>query len=395
MVEMRLKSRAIFIAFILFFSISCFAVSYEELPKAIEVIGVVQSNGEVLCTAKIHEHATLKYLEQKTFEDYYYLTLFDAKGNGFITYEFPVMLEEFREGKWIELEHYPFHLIIPFEENVFDIKIAGYDEKLKCIIVRSPNAPKIEIKTPSSGGTWEEVQKIEWEMSDEDKDWLLVDVYWADNTGLGWELLEKEVDGTELNLINPVQATRIKVVANDGFNSTESIVESSKAEGNINSEIEFEEKKEFHMTNQDDVIDLSKFIYGPIGKPDGNGGDPPPIDLMEIIFWVVGLIVLIGVIALIGGLGYLRKGKTKKEIQKTETKEKAKKVEVKKEIQKKEVKEKITEIKKEKTIEPEKEIQKAHSQKDYSDAMKVLRKRFAEGKISKQEFNERKKELEI
>jgi len=120
------------------------------------------------------------------------------------------------------------------------------------------------------------------------------------------------------------------------------------------------------------------------GEPyDGNGDSQPPVpgDFIDfLINIVIVIIVLLILYSIIKSVFKKKKPKEKKEV--------VKKVEKKEE--------KAVEKKPEDVKAPEiPRSPKPTTKKEFSDAMKVLRKRYASGEITKEQFQEMKKELEV
>ena len=269
------------------------AVPYEDLSKAIEVEGIITSEGEIYCTAIILEHATLNFYESQAFESEYYITLFDKKGEGILSYYFPPNPSAYGNAPIDTPEFETFYLIVPYDD-AYTIIVANSDEKEKCRIERTPNPPEISITNPTSILPWDSVHKIEWTMNDADNDWLLVDVYYADDSGFGWTLLERDVDGTSLELDEPIEATRIKVIVNDGFNSAESIVQSLTASGNVNENVNFHFQNTAWFTDDDYAIKAEDFDYEAEFYDNDREGDIKFIDsIIEIVGWSILLVVII------------------------------------------------------------------------------------------------------
>ncbi|MFH1240391.1 MAG: SHOCT domain-containing protein [Candidatus Diapherotrites archaeon] len=377
------------------------AVPYEQLSKAIEIEGIITSEGEVYCTAIVLEHATLHFYESEVFELSYYVTLFDKSGEGIMSYDFPPNPSFYGDVPIETPEFETFYLVVPYED-AYTIIVANSDEKEVCRIERSKNSPEILITNPTGILPWNSVKKIEWTMSDEDDDWLLVDVYYADDSGFGWNLLEREVDGTSLELDEPIELTRIKVIVNDGFNSAESVVQSLTASGNVNENVDFQFQDTAWFVDDDYAIKSEDYIYEAEFYDNNIGDDMEFIDsIIEIVGWLIALIVIAIILKAVFGRKKKEKPKEEKPAQEKSVEEKPK-PQPKPEVKEQKPVDKKPEPKQESEPEPKKEIQetikkepsKTMTNKEYSDAMKVLRKRYAAGEITTQQFKEMKKELE-
>ncbi|MBU0636257.1 hypothetical protein KKE06_04490 [Candidatus Micrarchaeota archaeon] len=281
------------------------AIPFEELPTGIEVKGLITQEEDVYCTAQTAEHVTLHYFEKDSFENVYTVTLFDKLENELGEFEFPFEIELYSSEEFVD-DWVPFSLVLPFEEILSRIEITDMEGNVKCFVQKSEHKPEIEIIAPVNGENWNSIETIEWIMMDADTDdWLLVDVYWTDNSGLGWELLEQEADGLKLNLFEPIEATRIKVVVNDGFNSTEAIVESSLASDNIHANLDFYQEEVVRLTDPNqrlEASDLPAYSGTPPEPPLPPGPPPvkPPTSLDPLVYPIAGLIiVIIGLILIV------------------------------------------------------------------------------------------------
>jgi hypothetical protein len=170
----------LFFALILLLPFS-FGIPFEELPKVIEINGLLTEKDSMFCEAKILEHGTITLLEPNAFEDMYYVSL--MKGETAIA-SFDFIIDKGQYGS-VPADEWPkqFTLTIPYDEEGQAILIANAEGKLQCAIIRSEHNPQVKITSPK--GTFEEIDKIEWNASDADEDdWLLADVFVAENNGL-------------------------------------------------------------------------------------------------------------------------------------------------------------------------------------------------------------------
>lgn len=267
-----------------------FAVSYQELPTVIKVDGILHQNGDMVCAAQVIEHSTVN--EFVDFETNYTLKLLDSENNVISNYSFPVELNKDAESNL-------FYFNAPYDQNVKAIIIEDPQGQEKCRVNRSANNPEIKITYPQKGG-WDTVEKIEWEMSDKDSDdWLLVDVYVAGNEDFGWALIGNQAEQSPFSMGEPIEATRVRLVVSDGFNSTEVILESNKAKGSVFGELDFLIKRTVTQADEKDHLKANDLNYEPKfskEKPTGNGSD---LKNLTWLWWFIVTIILIAVIWLI------------------------------------------------------------------------------------------------
>ncbi|MBU2100674.1 hypothetical protein KKG83_07440 [Candidatus Micrarchaeota archaeon] len=274
----------------------CFALSYEELPKGIEIKGIVTIKGDIIGNAQTVEHTTFKFFEEGAFEKANYVSLLDKEGNPITSYEFPSDVKDVGK-EFGEIEFFPFQIIVPFEEEVDAIAFADSERNLKWLIQRSANEPEIEITFPLDGEAWNSVEEIKWEISDADEeDWLLVDVYYADNSGLGWALIKREAEGNELILSKAIQATRIMVIVSDGFNVGGDVSQSSSA-GKLDDKIEYDLMELVSVTDENTMLENDLNYHSKPYMPSDENKTPPtppkPPEENDWIYFLAGIILVV------------------------------------------------------------------------------------------------------
>lgn len=289
----------------------CLAISYEELPKGIEITGLIIGE-EFYCSAKVFEHAVMDY-QSTEFENTHSAVLRDSSGNEIEDYDFMAYEEKFGDYPLLEEGYYAFSIIVPYNENVATVSVLDNSADEKCVVVRSENNPSIQIVQPNNGGNWDSVEKIKWGTSDSDSgDLLLTDIYWADNSGEGWRLLKKDFSETELDLIDSVPATRLMLVVSDGFNIGVDVLESNAATGTVAGNIDFEETLDLQPIDPKTLISDDGTGYSP-RVIDSNGNAPPKPPPKQD--WIDYLIYIFGACIVIVGIAIafsLVKGKKKK-----------------------------------------------------------------------------------
>jgi hypothetical protein len=112
--------------------------------------------------------------------------------------------------------------MVPFQEGTAKIEVRYLGETVASRSA-SPNPPVIQVTEPK-GGEYRSTIQIAWEASDPDGDDLTYSVLFSNDRGETWEVLASgledtslEVDGAQL----PGGESLLKVIANDGFSSTE------------------------------------------------------------------------------------------------------------------------------------------------------------------------------
>jgi len=120
-----------------------------------------------------------------------------------------------------------FGLLVPVISNVHKITILR-DEDAVASRVISANTPTVNITLPTGGGTLTGTQTITWNANDVDGNRLNYSVFISRDDGATFEPLAVELTDTsyKLNTLLTSGCTntcRIKVLANDGFHSTEAV----------------------------------------------------------------------------------------------------------------------------------------------------------------------------
>jgi len=121
-----------------------------------------------------------------------------------------------------EMETVRFYYQIPQRENVERVQLNNgtilLDE-----IVKSPNAPIIELFEPNGNEVWEESQTIRWNASDLDDDSLSFMILFTPNDGLTWHPVASRIQGNSLTVDTSNFAggdkARVRVIATDGLNN--------------------------------------------------------------------------------------------------------------------------------------------------------------------------------
>jgi hypothetical protein len=125
------------------------------------------------------------------------------------------------------LEGSGFVLGVPDPVNVARValvRISGGSEQELTSLEVSGNAPALTITSPKAGDNWAGEHTIEWSGSDGDGDSLRYDIQYSPDGKKSWYPLEVGSDATSYTFstdeILPSDLTYIRVMASDGFNTT-------------------------------------------------------------------------------------------------------------------------------------------------------------------------------
>ena len=92
------------------------------------------------------------------------------------------------------------------------------------IVEPSQSPPQVRLISPNGGETWSDQQTIVWEATDADGDPLTYDLFYSLDNGQSWLPLAVRLGQTSYpfytDQLPPTHDTLIRVVANDGFNTT-------------------------------------------------------------------------------------------------------------------------------------------------------------------------------
>ncbi|MFA5049452.1 MAG: hypothetical protein WC501_00430 [Candidatus Micrarchaeia archaeon] len=232
---------------ILFLILSSFAFSYlsvSDLPQVFYFQGTIYKNGEAECFAQIWDHATVHYFAgDMNGEENYFISLLDKDGYLIGEFNLPVFFYEITDTKINYKDEYLFSIRIPYNTEVNALVLLDNSKKELCRVQRSSADPEIKIISPLSNSLWKSVDYIEWSASDSDGDALYYDIYYDDNGGSGWIMLDGNIKENSYVLFEPIDAVRIMVVANNGFNSASAISESQFANTDLYSNVLVGDKK--------------------------------------------------------------------------------------------------------------------------------------------------------
>jgi len=181
------------------------------------------------CSVEVISDGTARYFSPEIVGDKnLVLQLLDGKGAVLSSYSVPVFFSDANSGEK-NLDSVPVQLRIPFDQNVKLLQLSEKDGTILCAEVRSAKPPTVSITNPPNGGKWESISSVTWTASDPDGDSLLFDVFVAENDGMGWMKIASDISSKVYVPKTDIDATRVMVIAKDGFNSASAISKSNAA----------------------------------------------------------------------------------------------------------------------------------------------------------------------
>ncbi len=98
-------------------------------------------------------------------------------------------------------------------------------EQVLAVGTVSPNAPTVDLLAPNGGEEWDALQTIAWNASDEDEDPLSFSIFYTPDGGRIWLPVASNIQGdfyqVDTSILPGGDEARIRVIATDGFNTTE------------------------------------------------------------------------------------------------------------------------------------------------------------------------------
>jgi hypothetical protein len=127
-----------------------------------------------------------------------------------------------------------FSIAVPYNATAQRIRIKKGTTQLQ-EIVRSANAPVVNITAPTANAIWSGQRTITWTGTDADGNALTYDVSYSPDNGTTWQVLALETSATSLllntDLIPQGSSCKLNVSASDGFNTTIATVNFTVANG--------------------------------------------------------------------------------------------------------------------------------------------------------------------
>ncbi|MFH2106729.1 MAG: hypothetical protein ABII22_05705 [Candidatus Micrarchaeota archaeon] len=214
-------------------SCTVFAATFDELHSVFAFKGTVSKSEDVQCSVEIMPHGTIKiFADTLKGQKNYQIALLDKDWKKIDSYNLPVFFDFIDEAGAQEINDYPFFVRLPYDEKVQVIQIIDETNKRYCQATRSANPPEVRIILPESDKDWELLDGIKWTSSDKDKEEISFDIYISTNEDTNWELIASDLKETKIEFAKPVQATKVMVVAKDGFNAAQAISKSASATQN-------------------------------------------------------------------------------------------------------------------------------------------------------------------
>lgn len=150
------------------------------------------------------------------------IELQNSSGTALSTITFTPEFETAEDGN----KYAPFVAGLPYETSGEKIVIKHGATNLKTI-TRSAHDPVVSIVSPSSGQSVSGSVNVSWSASDADGDTLTFSLLYSADGGNTWDLIAPGLTSTTYNLNTaalPNNAqSKIKVIANDGFNTVEAV----------------------------------------------------------------------------------------------------------------------------------------------------------------------------
>ena len=262
---------------------SAFAVSYEDLPDVFEVSGVrVEESGDIYCAGKRVEHSSVGGFQE--FEGAYSAKLMDGSKE-LVSMDFPIVQhQDFDE------EAMPFAFNMPYEEDADALVILDSRGVEKCRLERSKYAPDLKIKKFENG-------ELEFEMSDEDEDYLLADIFVVMDGGREWIKVGGELTESSFTVSSAVKGVR--VVVEDGFNSvSEEKFLSGFDEDSLYEDMDYEEVMKIVPVSSMDTWEVGDVDYE--DEDEGVGGSDWDWDFDIPWMWIaIGLGVIVFVVVVV------------------------------------------------------------------------------------------------
>lgn len=235
------------------------AADISEISPVLVFKGMYYKNNVAGCNVEVMPQGTPRYFDSGIYgEENLELLLIDYNGGITTRYNVPIFFNDPEAG--IEMDLFPIRLRVPYSQQLSSVRLVDWTGNAVCEVTRSEHNPSVTIVQPADRGNWGSVSEISWASKDDDMDSLLFDVYIADNSGNGWNMIASDVSEEEYTLLSPAEATHVMVVAKDGFNSGYAVSDSSQESGGVYT----------YMDDDSDII---------IGNPPE--GEPQNFSFME------------------------------------------------------------------------------------------------------------------
>ncbi|MBF0302058.1 MAG: Ig-like domain-containing protein [Desulfamplus sp.] len=116
--------------------------------------------------------------------------------------------------------------VIPYNPLTAKVVIKNGAKILKSVSP-SPNAPSVNIIAPVEGGSYSSQMQVVWQTSDLDSDILNTAIMFSSDDGITWDLIASNITASnytfDTSKFSNTDTCRIKLIVNDGFNTTEKI----------------------------------------------------------------------------------------------------------------------------------------------------------------------------
>jgi hypothetical protein len=123
-------------------------------------------------------------------------------------------------------QYAPFIATLPYHTSTTRVVIRR-NSTILLTLSRSPNAPLVSITAPLSGQQLSGTANITWTATDADNNPMTYALLYSANNGLTWDLVARNLTaktyGLDTTTLPTSTQAKIKVIANDDFNTTEAI----------------------------------------------------------------------------------------------------------------------------------------------------------------------------
>lgn len=267
-----------------------------ELQPLMAFKAIVYESGDADCSIDVFPDGNVRYFDDSLQgEQNLELQLLDQSGSLLSSYHIPIFFNDPAAGENVKMDYAGVSIRVPYDPYASMVQLVDDKGEIICGIIRSSNAPVVEVIQPAHNNNWDQVSYISWSASDADGDSLLFDIFVADNSGSGWKMIASDVSGINYKLTKAVEATRVMVMANDGFNSNYGMSESSHAVDYIYDTVEVGNEGVVGLPPDEEPQDFS-FMDGAVVNEDLTPRRPDDFDnccsFGPVLLILLGLFVI-------------------------------------------------------------------------------------------------------
>jgi hypothetical protein len=159
--------------------------------------------------------------EYDSAEGDYSLQMVSVTGQTLVTVVFPVTFVGMDNEK---LDRFDFDFRIPLQKGVKEIVLRHGKIILDRIEV-SETTPSVKVLSPNGGEHWSGLEKVQWAMSDPDKNVLSSNLLYSPDNGMTWIPIASQLSGDEYVIdtrtLPGSDSARMRVIVSDGFRTAE------------------------------------------------------------------------------------------------------------------------------------------------------------------------------